>query len=207
MLNNDLTDDRQYCQDTVVPGIDASLSCDSVDPVDTLAARVRRMLALKGWSQNRLEIEAGLSGGAANRACNSDKKVRGKRPSAGTLLKIAQALKVDLTWLQTGDGEPPPGYAQTPDPDPPERAPEPIADRYPNRALVRQRPWYGEMPAKVRDFFEAIREQGGDHHAPERWFEILQKLDLEYAAKGDKADFVRVLFPSASESDGPKKKR
>ncbi|HEX9622007.1 MAG TPA: helix-turn-helix transcriptional regulator [Polyangiaceae bacterium] len=60
------------------------------EPMDELVARIRAALIKKGWSQGRLEDEAGFAGGSLTRILSG----RQKRVWPQTLHRIARALAI-----------------------------------------------------------------------------------------------------------------
>lgn len=81
-----------------------TLTCraGSLDPVDTLAARIRRAMAAKGWSTRELSRQAGFS--SPSQVGNTLKRLD-ENPDAVeliTLRRIAEALEVSVERLITG---------------------------------------------------------------------------------------------------------
>ncbi len=75
--------------------------CCTFTVMETFADRLAAALKKLGWSQNRLEREAGLSKGHVNRLIHG----KGARTAPETLVAIARVLGVDHDWLATGSGQ------------------------------------------------------------------------------------------------------
>jgi transcriptional regulator with XRE-family HTH domain len=74
-----------------------------------LGKRVRRLRRQRGWSQERLVLEAGLGRGSAGYIERGEKV-----PGLDTLLKLAEVLGVSLSTLMEGIDDPQPQQAETP---------------------------------------------------------------------------------------------
>jgi transcriptional regulator with XRE-family HTH domain len=98
--------DARYCQTAQLSnGTTGDVAAQTVSchnrEVSTLAERIVIARKRKGWSQNRLNTEAGLSQGIVNRYESGE---RGKEGGSGdTLGKLAKALGVRVNWLMTGE--------------------------------------------------------------------------------------------------------
>lgn len=67
----------------------------------TFATRLGLALKARGWSQNRLETEAGLGRGRINKLLKS----KGARTDPEVLGLLARTLGISAEWLATGHGE------------------------------------------------------------------------------------------------------
>ena len=68
--------------------------------VSTIPERIREILALREWNERELCRRSGLSEAHVNKLVQR----KAGRPSAETLVKIAEGASVSLLWLMTGDG-------------------------------------------------------------------------------------------------------
>lgn len=68
----------------------------------TLPERIKIARERKGWTANRLGVEAGLSQGMIYRLESGERAKRGG--STDTLAKVARALGVRMQWLVDGSG-------------------------------------------------------------------------------------------------------
>jgi putative transcriptional regulator len=72
----------------------------SADPHPTIAKRIKELASKKGWSGNLLADFAGMSRGYLHEV------LRGKNsPTVSTLLRIAEALEVEVIDLLKTDDE------------------------------------------------------------------------------------------------------
>ena len=69
--------------------------------MDSLANRLKSIRQQRGLSARELATSAGLS-----HATVAAIEARGAGAGTGTIVKLAQVLGVDLTWLLTGTGSP-----------------------------------------------------------------------------------------------------
>lgn len=67
----------------------------------SLGERLKHALKLRGWSVNHLGKVTGLTGGPVSRLSRRTERTAG---SPDGLIKIADALKVELRWLADGRG-------------------------------------------------------------------------------------------------------
>jgi transcriptional regulator with XRE-family HTH domain len=74
-----------------------------------VAAQIRLCREVRGWSQEELEVAAGLGRGYVSRIESGS---RGRQLSVDTVVEIARALKIDLAWLITGQGRTPFGISK-----------------------------------------------------------------------------------------------
>lgn len=76
---------------------------------ESVGARVGRAMAARGMGYNELDRALGYSEGYSSRLVRTDRS-----PRASTLAALAEALRVNLTWLATGQGPMDDGSAPLP---------------------------------------------------------------------------------------------
>jgi len=80
-------------------GRESARSSDSNTEMGTIGERVREARLAKGWSQERLALAVGLR---SKRTIGELEK--GEHHGSGKLHRIAEALDVNVKWLETGQG-------------------------------------------------------------------------------------------------------
>lgn len=123
------------------------------------ALRLEQAIRSKGWSQNRLETEAGLSIGYVSKLVG-DK--RGDRIELAILRAIAETLEVSLDWLVRGiEGK-----------------------DYPERATVVRHARAGGVPSVVLERLYSDRYAGRADLTREGWIKALAAEQAEFVREG-----------------------